>query len=166
MKVHFTHLSRRQFVSVLTKRLRDLPLKPLNGSKNASATRQRIVSDLTGWLFSRNGLDRGQVELSLANASEGLIKYRRDFLTGAVVDKAVQQACTDACHGEHEGRSAGGVTVERLMACFDQQIRAICDQLNQFNAASYVELPDAARVTAVRRLAQPAVLPFQLQRAS
>jgi ATP-dependent 26S proteasome regulatory subunit len=163
--VHFGHLTRRQFVAVLRKRLRDLPVAAVNGSGDGPQALDRLVSDVVAWMFSPNGVDHGQVRLSVANAAEPLIKFRRDFVTGAVVDRAVQQASDEACSAEYEGCGSAGLTVERLIACFDSQIRSLCDQLTPFNVGSYVALPEGARVTAVQRIAQPAVSPFELQRA-
>ena len=52
-----------------------------------------------------------------------------------------------------------------LQAAFDNQIRGICEQITEYNAHNYLTLPDGARVGAVRRIEQPSVQPFELERS-
>jgi hypothetical protein len=160
----FGHLTRRGFVQVLGKRLRDLPLAGEDDA-DAARARQRIAHDVAAWLYSPNGSDPGQIELTLAGSAEKVLKYRRDFLTGAVVDRAVEEACGEACGQEfEEGRQC--LDAETLMLSFDNQVRSLATQITPYNAAQYVVVPDGARVAAVRRIEQPAVLPMELMRAS
>jgi hypothetical protein len=159
----FGHLDRRGFTQVLMKRLRDLPLAGENG--DPLRPRQRLVSNVTAWLFSPNGSDPGQVELTIANSAEKVLKYRRDFLTGAVVDRAVEDACGEACNLEFD-QSEQGLDAEMLMLSLDNQIRAVANQITPHNVTQYVAVPEGARVAAVRRIEQPAVLPMDLLRIS
>jgi hypothetical protein len=94
------------------------------------------------------------------------VKYRRDFLTGALVDRAVQQSAARACRAERQGSETPGLTAKMLIGAFDEQLRSILDQLHRDNVNNYLTLPDGVRVGAVRRIEQPTVLPFELERAS
>jgi hypothetical protein len=51
-----------------------------------------------------------------------------------------------------------------LIDCLQRQIRSIVEQLNLYNIHNYVTIPDGARVGTVRRLDQPTVLPYELER--
>ncbi|MBM4037806.1 MAG: AAA family ATPase, partial [Planctomycetes bacterium] len=167
----FGSLDRRAFAAVLAKHLAGIPIVSHNGTTQAEAER-RLVQALTSWLFSPNGEDQGQVELSFANAPAPMVRRRRDFLTGGLVDRAVQQAANEASRAARRGREpiAGdgrpvGLTAELLMTSFDEQIQNIADRLDIYNAASYLDLPDGQRLTAIRRVARPAgPLPVSLMR--
>jgi hypothetical protein len=106
------------------------------------------------------------VQLHYVGSSTPVIKYRRDFFTAALVDRAVQQAAAEACRAEHAGCDQPGVSPEGVIAACHRQIRSIVDQLTPYNAGNYLTLPDGARVGDVRRIEQPQVLPFELERAS
>jgi ATP-dependent 26S proteasome regulatory subunit len=162
---HFGRLNRRSFVAVLHKHLRGLPFVAEKGVEPAEAER-RAAADLTAWLFSPNGPDRGQVELTYVGSSAPVLKYRRDFLTGALVDRAVQQAAAEACRAERAGAARPGLSAALLVSTFDRQVRGIVDQLHRDNVGQYLDLPDGTRVGSVRRLEQPALLPVELERAS
>ncbi len=105
------------------------------------------------------------VELDVASATQPLLKRRHDFLTGALMDRAVQQAAAQACHEHELGSDRPGVSTEMLCEALDGQIRAIVDQLNEHNVANYVDLPEGARVTRVRRGARPTAVFYQPVRA-
>jgi hypothetical protein len=47
--------------------------------------------------------DKGLVEITFAGATQADLRYRRDFLTGAVVQRAVQEAATEAWQAEGTG---------------------------------------------------------------
>ena len=106
------------------------------------------------------------MELTYAGQTHGTVRHRRDFLTPALVDRAVQQASRTASQVEWASGREAGITSESLMCAVDQQVRNIVDQLTVHNAHSYLALPDGARVASVRRIDQPSVLPLQLERAS
>jgi ATP-dependent 26S proteasome regulatory subunit len=161
----FGRLGRRSFVAVLRKHLRGLPFVAENGAGPDEAER-RAVGDLTAWLFSPNGADRGQVELTYVGSSAPVLNYRRDFLTGALVDRAVQQAAAEACRAERAGAARPGLSSALLVSTFDRQVRGIVDQLHRDNVSQYLDLPDGVRVGTVRRVEQPVLLPVELERAS
>jgi SpoVK/Ycf46/Vps4 family AAA+-type ATPase len=161
----FGRLNKRGFAAVLAKHLRGLPFAGDDGRKPADA-QKRAAAELTAWLFSPNGQDKGQVEPTYVGSASPVVKYRRDFLTGALVDRAVQQAAAEACRAERQGADRPGLTGGQLIRAFDQQVRTIVDQLHKDNVSNYLSLPDGVRVGTVRRIEQPAVLPFELERAS
>ena len=104
------------------------------------------------------------IELTYAGSTTPVIKYRRDFLTGALVDRAVQQAAAEASQAELEGSEQPGVTLEQLTRAFEAQLRGIVDQLKEQNVGKYTDLPDGVRVAALRRIPQPAHLSFEFHR--
>jgi ATP-dependent 26S proteasome regulatory subunit len=156
----FGRLTRRSFRKVLETQLRG---RPFVGEE---AGRQQAVSELTSWLFSPNGGDVGQVELTYVGQPSGVTRHRRDFLTGGLLDRATQQASDRACDAEYQGTELPGLTTESLMSAIDTQVRNIVDLLTPGNCEQYLTLPDAVRVGTVRRLEQPAALPLLLERAS
>jgi ATP-dependent 26S proteasome regulatory subunit len=152
---HFGRLDKRAFLTVLDKQLRDRPF----------AARLRIMHEVAGWLFSHN-CDKGQVELRFVHSSTPVVKYRRDFLTGGLVDRAVQQASAEACEAERAGHDRPGITSEMLITALHQQVRSLVDSLNEQNVSHYATLPEGARVSNVRPIEQPTILPIELERAS
>ena len=115
-----------------------------------------MAREVTDWLFSPNGHDPGQVEVTFAGSATTETKYRRDVLTGSVVDLSLQEALAEAKEIEKYGVQSPGLTTEMVLAAFDRQIRGMCEQINEFNAQNYLPLPDGARVASVRRIEQPA----------
>src|SRR5207302_753621 len=110
--------------------------------RDPESVRRQAVQQLAAWLYSPNGSDRGQVELTFVGTTTPVVKYRRDFLTGALVDRAVQQAAAQACREERYGSPRPGLTTTMLATAFDQQVRSIVEQLHAENAANYVALPE------------------------
>jgi hypothetical protein len=159
----FGRLNKRGFAAVLEKHISGLPLASNNGCTPQQLQR-RMIDDLTAWLFSPNGSDSGLVELTYAGSTSSLVRHRRDFLTGSVVDRAVQQACAEAAQAERRGDERPGLRLETLMKAFDRQFCSLADLLNESNARQYLELPDGVRVVTVRRIPQPSILPIELRR--
>jgi hypothetical protein len=154
---HFGRLDRRAFLAVLGKHLDGRPL---------AAPRTAVVADLAAFLYAPRGEDQGQVEVSLLGQPAPRRFYRRDFLTGGLVDRAVQQAAAEACRAERAGETPAGLDARRLMRAIDAQVRALADLLAPHNVHDYLTVPDDARVSAVRRIAAPALLSADLERAS
>jgi hypothetical protein len=77
----------------------------------------------------------------------------------------VQQACAEAKQVEKLGLRSPGLTTEMLLTAFDSQIRGMCEQITEFNAHRYLPLPDGSRVASVRRIEQPAVQAYELERS-
>lgn len=137
---YFGRLKPREFVSILEKHLHR---RPTNGDRDS------IVKNTAEWFFG--GEDRGQIKLLYTN-KETETKYRRDFLTGAMIDRAVQEACFDACRNEANGGGESGLSVVALLRAFSRQVQTVTDTIRAENADSFVDIPDGVRVTAVRRV--------------
>ncbi|MFQ5503608.1 MAG: AAA family ATPase [Planctomycetota bacterium] len=153
--VRFERLNRHSFVTVLEKHLRGLPF-----AAPGLESRRRALADIVSWLFSPNG-DQGQVEITFMGSTRPVKKYRRDMLTGALVDRAVQQAAAAACRAERDGVRPGGLRTRHLMVALAEQVNSIVERLNPHNLSTYVTLPDGMRVSAVRPIVQPSILPAE-----
>jgi len=161
---HFPRLNRKgTFVAVLQKHLNRLPLFANNGCTPAELQR-KMLADVAAWLFSLNGADRGLVELTYAGSATPQVRHRRDFLTPALVDRAVRQAAEETCRAESLGGGARGVKFESVVRALDEQIRSVVDQLTEHNAREYTDVPDGVRVATVRRLPRPSPSALELQR--
>src|SRR5262245_8129518 len=160
----FGRLNRKAFVAVLQKHMARLPVVSNNGCTQEQIQR-KLVSELATWLFSPNGADHGLVELTYAGSTTPVLKYRRDFLTGALVDRAVQQAANEASRAEALGTEKPGVSLELLVRAVDEQIRSIVELLSEMNVSHYVDLPDGVRVATLRRLPQAGLQPQEFQRS-
>jgi SpoVK/Ycf46/Vps4 family AAA+-type ATPase len=159
----FGRLDRKGFVSVLQKHLRALPFVSDNGCTQEQLER-KVAHELTTWLFSPNGADRGVLEITYAGSATPIVKYRRDFFTGALIDRAVRQAAEDAAQAEDRGIAQPGLSLQPLMRSFNDQIASVVAQIDEHNTGRYVDLPDGVRVATVRRIPQPSHLPIELQR--
>jgi SpoVK/Ycf46/Vps4 family AAA+-type ATPase len=159
----FGNLKKRGFVTVLEKHLDGLPFASSNGCTSKEIQR-RMINELTAWLYSPNGSDKGLIELVYAGSATADIRYRRDLLTGSLIDRAVQQAAASAVNLESNGSEQPGLSLEILIKAFDRQFRNVADQINEHNARHYLEVPDGVRVATVRRIPQPAILPIELER--
>jgi ATP-dependent 26S proteasome regulatory subunit len=161
----FGRLTRSAFIAVLKKHLQEIPFSSSNGYDQDKML-SGVISELTSWLFSPNGEDNGQVELFFIGSSNPETRYRRDFLTAGLVDRAVQRAASVSCDAEEMGAEHPGLTSGCLKAAFDEQIRAIVGQLCAENVSRYLELPEESRVQRVHTIESPTVHPFELMRAS
>ena len=72
----------------------------------------------------------------------------------------MQQAAAEASQAELDGSDPPGITLEQLVRAFEAQLRGIVDQLKEHNVGSYTDLPDGVRVATLRRIPQPAHLPW------
>jgi SpoVK/Ycf46/Vps4 family AAA+-type ATPase len=165
---YFGRLSRTSFLAVLQKHLNGRPVHCDRGGPNAPAgdATRRVAREVADWLYSPNGSDPGQVEITFAGSTTPVVKYRRDLMTGSLVDQAVQQAAAEACRAHRLGHDDRGLTAALIQSAVARQVRALVNQLRPHNVGHYITLPDAERVVQVRRLDQPTVLPAELERAS
>lgn len=161
---HFGRLGRRSFRAVLEKHLALRPFRGDGGSEDQARTQS--IDDLQAVLFGPNAAESGQVEILFTGQVSGVVKHQRDFLTAGLVDRAVQQASAESCDAEWFGGEEPGLTHAGLRKSIDAQVRHIVELLTPHNCGEYLELPDGARVSSVRRIDRPAVLPFELERAS
>jgi hypothetical protein len=159
----FGRMKRTGFRAVLEKQLARRPFR-LAGSHSPEEARSRCVNDVVAWLFGSNAPRTGLVELIYAGQTTAVAKFAKDFLTAALVDRAVQEACAEACDSEWLGEEDPGLSTPRLVAAIERQVRNIVDQLTPHTCARYLTLPDGVRVASVRRLPVPAATPFDLER--
>jgi SpoVK/Ycf46/Vps4 family AAA+-type ATPase len=162
--VQFHRLNRKAtFATVLQKHLTALPLCSNNGHTPAELVRS-VVANVAAWLFSPNSDDTGIVELTYAGSTTPQVRYRRDFLTGSLVDRAVRQAAEESCQAEEEDAASPGVSLPALVRAFDEQIRSVTEQLNEHNVSHFTDVPDGVRVATLRRVPQPAHTALEFQR--
>lgn len=164
-EVAFGRLQKQAFVSVLDKHLGRRPVYAASAADPEQARRQ-VVTDLVDFFYGRNGSDPGQVELTYVGAARPRTCYRREFLNGAIVDRAVQEAADRACWAEEHGDGPEGISSEVLAAAFRRQVDAIVRRLSPGNVGDYLDIPQGERVGAIRRLEQSEVLSLELERAS
>ncbi len=160
----FGRLRRRDFIAVLETHLRGRPLRR-NGSGSVDAL-HGILADVAGWLFGDRDADPGQVDVSYQGSANPDRKYRRDFLTASVVDRAVQAASARAVREEEAGSHEPGVTAGMVMDEIDRVVRGIVEQLQPSNVRQHVDIPDGVRVATVRRVPQASVQPHHLERVA
>ncbi|MBW2274721.1 MAG: AAA family ATPase [Deltaproteobacteria bacterium] len=161
----FGHMDRFTFRAVLEKHLRDLPFRR-GDAESADAARRWAIANVTSWLYGPNASARGQIEVTFVGQANPVTKHHRDFLTAGLIDRAIQEACEEAANAEHAGAEDPGLTVECVIAAIDRQVRHIVDLLTPHNCGQYLALPDGERVATLRRIEQPASIPFELERAS
>ncbi len=134
------------------------------GSANGEPPARRVVREVTTALFSRNGEDRPLIEVMLAGVANGHAKHRRDFLTGSIIDRGVQQAALRAYRRERGG-GPRGITTEMILRAIEEQVRAVAVQITRENVADFVDLPRGARVADVVHHDPPAVTAAALIRS-
>ncbi len=156
----FGRMDRFTFRAVLEKQLGTRPFA------QGEDERRRALASLTTWLFAKNAQGAGQVEITYVGQPNPVAKHRRDFLTAALVDRAVQSAALQACNAEYLGVENAGLTTEGLTRAIDEQVRDIVEMLTPANCEQNLTIPDGMRVGTVQRIAQPRVLPIQLERAA
>jgi len=161
----FGRMDRLAFRSVLAKHLRGLPFQT-GDEETDDLARQRTIADTTAWLFGPNSTGEGQVEITFVGQANPTTKHHRDFLTAGLIDRAIQVACEEAANSEHEGAGKPGLDTGLVTRAIHRQVRHIVDLLSPQNCDKYLTLPDGERVATLRRIAQPAVIPFELERAS
>ncbi len=157
--VHFGRLRRGAFAAVLEKHLRGRPLR--NGQYPAEE--RHLAADVAASLYSANGGERPLVEIQLAGTTAPRLMYRRDFLTGSIVDRAVQHAAEEACRDEAQGAPEAGITTRLLLGAIGAQVESLARTLTPANVAEFCDLPDGVRVANVRRLDQPAIPAWEME---
>jgi len=141
--VHFGRLDRDGFNSVLKKHVDGLPSeKPW----------KQIITAVNEQLFGES--DRGVVALDFQGHQEPAIKYKRDFLTGALIDRAVQSASQEAWELSLGKDPEIGLTAGMIAKSLDHQVLSVAHQLVPENVHNYLDIPDGVRVTRVRRIPQ------------
>ena len=147
----FGRLMRRSFASVAAKKLAQVPMAG-SGDRDPETLRAATVSELTSWLYSPNGETSGQVALHIVGTQTPDVRYRRDFMTAGLVERAVLQASVRACRAQIEGRDNPGLSVGAIKKALDAQVQTVVDLLRAENVARYLELPEGVRVQSVEKI--------------
>jgi ATP-dependent 26S proteasome regulatory subunit len=136
----FGCLEQEGFLAILAKHVEGLPG---NGWKE-------IIHKVSHRLFD-DDRDQGVVAVNYHNQPTPVIKRRKDFLTGALVDRSVQQASESAWEMSLDQPDTG-ITATMLLSALDRQIGSVVDQLHTENLHHYTDLPEGVRVTRIERL--------------
>jgi SpoVK/Ycf46/Vps4 family AAA+-type ATPase len=152
LRARFTRLDRDGLTAVLDKKLKpDYPCEAEDGQTPAEA-RAEVLARVTGWLFGPGPGGAAVVELTLDDGRE-LLKRRRDFLTGGVVEQAVAAAIDETvARAEETDAAAVGLTALALIDALRRHIDGLADSLTAENAADYLDVPEHTRVVSLRRL--------------
>lgn len=143
---HFGMLTLDAFPLVLEKHIAKVPVQDGTG-QSQKALRTQLTKELTDLFYHA---DQPPVVELLIDGKE-VPKYRRDFLTPALIDRAVQHAAKHAVRLELEGK-ADGVSSKMLGSAMVMQVGSIVNQLNAGNAHRYVTIPEGQKVARVTRI--------------
>lgn len=146
----FGRLNRDGFSSVFEKHVTGLPVDLGDGATLQAKAWRKITEELSDWLFVP-GNDPGVVELTVSGKSTPVVRHCRHFLTGALIDRSVQQASTEAWEKSLD-RESGGITPEHLRRSFSDQVRAVANQLTPKNIRYYLDIPESVSVTHIKVL--------------
>lgn len=155
---HFGRLNAESFDQVFRKHVRGLPVAKKHG-KNEEKAWNHVTTELKDWLFLE-GIDPGVVELSFHGHQDSMfpkVRYHRDFLTGALVDRSVQQAATEAWKESISDNPEAGVSADQLQRAIAGQVASVARQLTPTNIEHYLDLPEGARVVGVRSILKATV---------
>jgi ribonuclease HII len=82
-----------------------------------------------------------------------LMKYRRDFLTGAVLEQAVSNAIDQVVFAAAENsHDKVGLEAVSIIDAVRRVVDGLADNLTVQNVHDYVDLPEHAQAAQVRRL--------------
>jgi len=123
-----------------------------------------LAEQITAWLYAKNADGQGVVELTYVGDANPVTRRMCDFLTPALVERAVQNGSGRACRLQIAGIDRPGLSAAILAEAIESQVAAIVDRLRRENVGDYLDLPEGARVTNVRRLDRSPSLSIQLQR--
>lgn len=145
----FGRMNQKAFVEVIRKHVDGLPAS--NGHSTQKKAWQSIIADIHDWLFLPGG-DPGVVELTYQGHSSPVTKYHRDFLTGALIDRSVQQAATEAWELSLAKDPQAGITRDQLLSAINSQVSSVANQLCVQNVSHYLDIPEGVRVANVKRI--------------
>lgn len=151
-RADFKRLDREGCVAVLSKKLR--PNYPYTGCNGTSpeVLRQQTIQQVVSWLYGLNGDDSGQLEITYRDGKKH-IHYRRDFLTGSLIEQAVSMAVSAAAEEcEQTGDDEVGIDADRITECLTSIVDAVADNVTAYNAGDYIDIPENAHIATVRRL--------------
>lgn len=152
VSARFPRLDREAMAAILGKKLKPtFPYASDNGTA-PERLRQAVIDRTVTWMFSPNGDDPGQVELTFRDGKK-LVKYRRDFLTGRLIEQALASATDRAVFAaEESGPSGHGLSAPVLIDALREATDSLADNLTSHNVADYLDLPEHALVASVRRI--------------
>ena len=134
-----------------------------NGSPDGDS-RRSVVAGAVSWLYAPR--QEPEVELTFAGSTSPVPRYCRDFLTASLLDRAVRRASERACRDDEAGIEGAGVSRASLIEAIRDQVQGVADALHERNAGEYLDLPDGARVAAVRRGPRPRLRKVHLERTA
>jgi SpoVK/Ycf46/Vps4 family AAA+-type ATPase len=153
LQARFPRPDREAFAAILEKKLKPGYLAAPEAGSPPEKVSAELIEQVSAWLFGPGPGSALQVEVVLDDGRE-LVKRRRDFLTGALVEQAVA-AAIDRTVFAAEGDTPPALNREALIDAFREQIDALADNLTPDNAADYLDLPENTRVSSLRRLRSP-----------
>jgi len=103
-------------------------------------------------------------ELTYVGDANPVTRRICDFLTPALVERAVQNGAGRACRLQIAGIERPGLSAAILAEAIESQVAAIVDRLRRENVGDYLDLPEGVRVTNVRRLDRSPSRAIQLLR--
>lgn len=152
VRAEFRRLDRDGVRAVLHKKLKPkFPYASHNGTPQ-SDLRTQTIDRIVASLYSPQGEDAGQLELTL-NDGQKLTKHRRDLLTGAVIERAVSLAIESVAGAAVEnGGELEGLSADRLIEALHHVVDGDLRNITKFNAGDYLDLPEHTAVANVRHL--------------
>lgn len=147
---HFGRLDRSGFVDVLKKHVEGLPAADGTGKSQKQLWKEGI-SQIEDWLYSEEN-DSGIIELNV-KGGKSIVKYHRDFMTGALIDRSVQQSASSAWKESLIDPDAG-ITPGHLKNSIAHQVNSVVKQLTPHNVTHYLDLPEGVTVNQIRSLSR------------
>jgi SpoVK/Ycf46/Vps4 family AAA+-type ATPase len=153
LQARFPRPDREGLAAILDKKLKPTYAYTPAAGHPPEKARADLIEQVGAWLFGPGPGSTPQVEIVLDDGRE-LLKRRRDFLTGAVVEQAVAAAIDRAVFAADDDAQPG-LTARAVIDAFREQMDALADNLTPDNAADYLDLPENTRVSSLRRLRSP-----------
>ncbi len=152
VQAKFTRLDEEGFAAILDKKLKPHYPYASDKKKSPEEVRKTIVHQMVRWLFGPNRDNQGLVEITLREGRK-LIKFRRDFLTGAVIEQAISSAIDQTVtRAEETGNKEVGLDSDVVLEALRQHIDGLAENMTPHNVADYLDLPENAQVMEIRRM--------------
>jgi ATP-dependent 26S proteasome regulatory subunit len=159
---HFHRIDRRATLeAVLRAQLKRTPV----ASQYSGIGMEQVVDEVAAWLYATQEQDP-ILDLCFVGSNEVTTKFRRHFLSHALVNRSVHAAASAACARELQGLP-GGLQAIDLMNAIDAQVRSVAEtQITVDTVREHLDIPDGLRVAVVKRHQKPVVARFQALRAA
>jgi Cdc6-like AAA superfamily ATPase len=153
LRANFTRLESEDLAAILSKKLKENYLYNPQDGLNEDQIRPHLIDRVVSWFFNSNGSNPGIVEVVLRDGSR-IVKHRRDFLSGALVEQAVSNSIDQMAFSMEESGDDRdiGFTAESLIESFRRQVDSLAESLTAWNAADHLDLPEHSLVASVNRL--------------